>query len=96
MKITIENLPMIFSWDEWPSGQNIAHSPAVWDEMFEAIPSESFGLNVDPSHLVWLQIDYERVVYDYASRIIHVHGRGSRDPPRRPTSTAGNATCSST
>jgi len=75
VKIAIENCPMIFSWDEWPSGQNIAHSPAVWDELFEAIPSESFGLNLDPSHLVWLQIDYERVVYDYASRIFHVHAK---------------------
>ena len=75
VKIAIENCPMIFSWDEWPSGLNIAHSPAVWDEMFDAIPSESFGLNLDPSHLVWLQIDYERVVYDYASRIIHVHAK---------------------
>jgi sugar phosphate isomerase/epimerase len=75
VKIAIENCPMIFSWDEWPSGQNIAHSPAVWDEMFDAIPSESFGLNLDPSHLVWLQIDYERVVYDFASRLLHVHAK---------------------
>jgi sugar phosphate isomerase/epimerase len=75
VKIAIENCPMIFSWDEWPSGQNIAHSPAVWDEMFETIPSASFGLNLDPSHLVWLQIDYERVVYDYADRILHVHAK---------------------
>jgi sugar phosphate isomerase/epimerase len=75
VKIAIENCPMIFSWDEWPSGQNIAYSPAVWDEMFEAIPSVSFGLNLDPSHLVWLQIDYERVVYDYADRILHVHAK---------------------
>jgi sugar phosphate isomerase/epimerase len=75
VKIAIENCPMIFSWDEWPSGQNIAHSPAVWDEMFDTIPSASFGLNLDPSHLVWLQIDYERVVYDYADRILHVHAK---------------------
>jgi sugar phosphate isomerase/epimerase len=75
VKIAIENCPMIFSWDEWPSGQNIAHSPAVWDEMFEAIPSPSFGLNLDPSHLVWLQIDYERVIYDYADRLLHVHAK---------------------
>jgi sugar phosphate isomerase/epimerase len=73
--IAIENCPMIFSWDEWPSGQNIAYSPAVWDEMFDAIPSACFGLNLDPSHLVWLQIDYERVVYDYAGRIVHVHAK---------------------
>ena len=35
--------------------------------MFAAIPSDNFGLNIDPSHLVWLQIDYERAVYDYGS-----------------------------
>jgi sugar phosphate isomerase/epimerase len=75
VKIAIENCPMLFSFDEWPSGQNIAYSPAVWDEMFEAIPSASFGLNLDPSHLVWLQIDYERVVYDYADRLLHVHAK---------------------
>jgi sugar phosphate isomerase/epimerase len=75
VKIAIENCPMIFTYDEWPSGQNIAYSPAVWDDMFDAIPSASFGLNLDPSHLVWLMVDYERVVYDYAGRILHVHAK---------------------
>ena len=56
-------------------GQNLAWCPAHWDAMFEAIPDEGFGLNLDPSHLVWLMIDYERVVYDYASRILHVHAK---------------------
>src|SRR5205823_3427348 len=53
VKIAIENCPMIFSYDEWPGGTNLARSPAVWQEMFDAIPSSSFGLNLDPSHLVW-------------------------------------------
>ncbi len=75
VKIAIENCPMLFSWDEWPGGQNLAWCPAHWDAMFEAIPDEGFGLNLDPSHLVWLMIDYERVVYDYASRILHVHAK---------------------
>ena len=66
---------MIFSWDEWPGGTNLASTPAAWDEMFSTIPSERFGLNLDPSHLVWLQIDYERVVRDYATRILHVHAK---------------------
>jgi hypothetical protein len=66
---------MLFSWDEWPGGTNIASTPAVWDEMFSIVPSERLGLNLDPSHLVWLQIDYERVVRDYASRIVHVHAK---------------------
>jgi sugar phosphate isomerase/epimerase len=73
--IAIENCPMIFSYDEWPAGNNLAYSPAIWDEMFSIVPSPRFGLNLDPSHLVWLQIDYERVVRDYASRIVHVHAK---------------------
>jgi sugar phosphate isomerase/epimerase len=75
VKIAIENCPMIFSLDEWPGGNNLAWSPAIWDELFDAIPAENFGLNLDPSHLVWLMIDYERAVYDYADRIFHVHAK---------------------
>jgi sugar phosphate isomerase/epimerase len=29
-----------------------------------SIPTESFGLNFDPSHLVWQMIDYERAPYE--------------------------------
>jgi len=75
VRIAIENCPMIFSLDEWPGGANLAWSPAIWDELFSAIPDENFGLNLDPSHLVWLMIDYERAVYDYADRIFHVHAK---------------------
>jgi sugar phosphate isomerase/epimerase len=75
VRIAIENCPMIFSEDEWPGGNNLAWSPAIWDELFAAIPSDNFGLNLDPSHLVWLMIDYERAVYDYGPRIFHVHAK---------------------
>ena len=75
VNVAIENCPMIFSWDEWPGGTNLASTPAAWDEMFSLVPSKRFGLNLDPSHLVWLQIDYERVVRDYAKRILHVHAK---------------------
>jgi len=75
VRIAIENCPMIFSYDEWPGGINLASTPAAWDEMFSIVDSPSFGLNLDPSHLVWLQIDYERVVRDYAAKIFHVHAK---------------------
>jgi sugar phosphate isomerase/epimerase len=75
VRIAIENCPMIFSWDEWPGGNNLAWAPAIWDEMFGAIPDANFGLNLDPSHLVWLMVDYERAIYDYADRIFHVHAK---------------------
>ena len=75
VRIAIENCPMIFSWDEWPGGTNLASTPAAWDEMFSIVPSASFGLNLDPSHLVWLMVDYERAVRDYSARIFHVHAK---------------------
>ena len=75
VRIAIENCPMIFSYDEWPAGDNVAYSPAIWDELFDAIPDANLGLNLDPSHLVWQFIDYERAVYDYRDRIFHVHAK---------------------
>ena len=75
VKVAIENCPMIFSVDEWPGGVNLAYSPAIWRELFEIVPSRSFGLNLDPSHLVWQMIDYERAVYDFGDRIFHVHAK---------------------
>lgn len=75
VRIAIENCPMIFSYDEWPGGTNLASTPAIWDEMFSIVDSRSFGLNLDPSHLVWLMIDAERVVRDYADKLFHVHAK---------------------
>jgi sugar phosphate isomerase/epimerase len=75
VKIAIENCPMIFSDNEWPGGKNLATTPAIWKRMWEIIPDENFGLNLDPSHLVWQMIDSERVVRDFSSRIFHVHAK---------------------
>lgn len=78
VKIAIENCPMIFSNDEWPGGNNMAVSPVVWRKMWEIIPDKNFGLNLDPSHLIWQFIDYVRAVYDFQDRIFHVHAKDLR------------------
>jgi sugar phosphate isomerase/epimerase len=75
VKIAIENCPMLFSGDEWPGGRNLAYSPALWKQLFEIVPDDNFGLNLDPSHLVWQFIDYVRCVRDFAPRIFHVHAK---------------------
>jgi sugar phosphate isomerase/epimerase len=75
VRIAIENCPMVYERSRWPGGTNLAYCPAAWDVMFEAIPSPALGLNLDPSHLVWLQIDYERAVRDYGDRIFHAHAK---------------------
>jgi sugar phosphate isomerase/epimerase len=78
VKIAIENCPMIFSHDEWPGGNNLAIAPHVWRQMFEIIPAANFGLNFDPSHLIWQMIDVERAVYEFGARIFHVHAKDLR------------------
>jgi sugar phosphate isomerase/epimerase len=78
VRIGIENCPMLFSNDEWPGGKNLAHSPAVWRRMFAEIPSPNFGLNYDPSHLVWQQMDYLKPLKEFADRIFHVHAKDVR------------------
>lgn len=78
IKIGIENCPMFFTRDEWPSGNNLAHSPALWRKMFEAIPSGNFGLNYDPSHLIWQMMDYVKPIYEFRDRIFHVHIKDAR------------------
>jgi sugar phosphate isomerase/epimerase len=77
-KIGIENCPMFFSKDEWPGGKNLATTPAIWRRMFEDIPSASFGLNYDPSHLVWQHMDYLRPLREFKDRLFHIHAKDAR------------------
>lgn len=83
VRIGIENCPMLFSRDEWPGGKNMAISPAVWRRMFQIIPSPYFGLNYDPSHMVWQRLDYIRPLYEFKDRIFHVHIKDAKILPDR-------------
>lgn len=78
VKLAIENCPMLYSLDRWPGGTNLATTPSIWRQMFESIPSEHLGLNLDPSHLIWQQIDYVKVVHDFREKIFHVHAKDTR------------------
>ncbi len=73
VKIGIENCPMFFTDDEWPGGKNLATTPKIWDKMFEIIPDDNFGLNYDPSHMIWQHMDEVQPVYDYRYRLHHIH-----------------------
>ncbi len=78
VNIGIENCPMLFTNDEWPGGKNLAIGPAVWRRMFDAIPNKNFGLNFDPSHFVWMHMDYLKPLREFADRIFHVHAKDVR------------------
>ena len=74
VKITIENCPMIFSYDEWPGGNNIAWSPYIWRRIITEW-GDTVGLNYDPSHLVWLMIDQERFIREFGPHIFHMQAK---------------------
>ena len=78
VNVGIENCPMLFSKDEWPGGKNLATTPAIWRRMFDEIPSPNFGLNYDPSHMVWQHMDYLKPIQEFASRLHHVHAKDVR------------------
>lgn len=73
VRIAIENCPMLFGADQWPGGQNLMTSPAVWKKVFEILPNDNLGINYDPSHFVWQMIDYIRPLYEFRDKIFHVH-----------------------
>lgn len=73
VKIAIENCPMLFTRDQWPGGQNLFTTPAIWRRCFEIIDSDYFGINYDPSHFIWQNIDYVKPLYEFKDKIFHVH-----------------------
>jgi sugar phosphate isomerase/epimerase len=78
VRIGIENCAMIFTRDEWPGGKNLASSPVIWRRMFADISSDHFGLNYDPSHLAWMQMDWLKPLREFRDKLFHVHAKDVR------------------
>lgn len=73
VRIAIENCPMLFDRDQWPGGQNLFTSPVIWRKMFDLLPYDNFGLNFDPSHFIWQQMDYIAAVRNFKDKLFHIH-----------------------
>ncbi len=70
--IMIENCPMV-GWQQPGTPGNLFYSPVLWKEIFRILPD--LKLNLDPSHLYWLDIDYLSVIDDFADKIVHTHAK---------------------
>ena len=75
VKVGIENCPMFFTRDEWPGGKNLATTPVIWRRMFSDIPSDSFGLNYDPSHFVLQHMDPASPLREFQDKLFHLHAK---------------------
>ncbi len=78
INIGIENCPMLFTDDEWPGGKNMATTPAIWKKIWKEIPSKYFGLNYDPSHMIWQHMDYLEPIKRFPNRLHHIHAKDVR------------------
>lgn len=74
IKLVIENCPMI-GWQMSGVPGTISYTPELWREMFKRVPNKNFGLNLDPSHLLFQLIDYNAVISEFKDRIFHVHAK---------------------
>lgn len=83
VKIAIENCPMLFGAPQWPGGQNLMTTPAIWQKVFDILPSSNLGINYDPSHFVWQMMDYTAPLYEFQHKIFHVHYKDIKLYPDR-------------
>jgi sugar phosphate isomerase/epimerase len=74
VRLTIENCPMLFSYDEWPGGHNLATTPQIWRRILETW-GDTIGLNFDPSHLILQMIDIPRFIREFGPHILHVQAK---------------------
>jgi sugar phosphate isomerase/epimerase len=77
VRLMIENCPMV-GWQIEGLIGNIAYAPFIWEKLFSLVPQENFGLNFDPSHLIWQQIDYCKLLDDFAQKIFHCHAKDTK------------------
>ncbi len=62
---------------------NLGGGPAIWDALFEAVPSPALGLEFDPSHLYGQGIDHIRALKQYAPKVFHVHAKDTEMLPEQ-------------
>ncbi|QTH43140.1 sugar phosphate isomerase/epimerase [Cohnella sp. LGH] len=73
IRIAMENCPMMNHVTL--EGLNIAYSPEIWQVLFDAVPSDALGLEIDPSHMVWQGIDYVKAIHEFGHKIFHAHAK---------------------
>lgn len=80
IRIIIENCPME-GWQMPGVPGTISFTPELWEEMFRRVPSKNFGLNFDPSHLLFQLIDFYALIPKFKDRIFHAHAKDAEFYP---------------
>mgnify|MGYP000179829701 FL=1 len=62
----------------WPGPGALCCTPEGYRALFKEIPSPAMAINYDPSHLIRMNIDPLRFLNEFASRVVHVHGKDTQ------------------
>jgi sugar phosphate isomerase/epimerase len=73
VRLAFENCSMGGTWQtgDW----NIAHNPAAWDLMFDAVPLDNLGLEWEPCHQMVALIEPLPQLRQWVKKVFHVHGK---------------------
>ena len=73
IRLAFENCDMGGTWQrgDW----NIAHGPAAWELMFNAVPSDNLGLEWEPCHQMVKLVDPMPQLRKWVKKIFHLHGK---------------------
>jgi sugar phosphate isomerase/epimerase len=63
------------SIEGWPEMGAHCCNPGSYRAFFAELSSPAYGVNYDPSHLIRLGIDHVRFLREFASRVVHTHGK---------------------
>jgi len=70
-----EKLDVSMGWENYPTEQNFATTPAAMQGVFDRVPSKRLGLEFDPSHFVRQYIDPISAAWQFKERILAVHAK---------------------
>jgi len=62
----------------WPGPGALCCTPEGYRALFKEIPSPAMAINYDPSHLIRMNIAPLRFLNEFASRVVHVHGKDTQ------------------
>jgi len=73
VRLAFENCDMGGDWrrGDW----NVAHTPAAWEMMFNAVPCDNVGLQWEPCHQMVKLIDPMAQLRKWVGKIFHLHGK---------------------
>lgn len=73
VKLGIECCPMGGGWNH--ATCNIGFTPRAWELMFNEVSSASFGLEWEPTHVMFQLIDPIANLKEWVHKVVHIHGK---------------------